>query len=115
MTPETKFIVFVVTWAVLALVGYFLYRGKTADFKRRIHPRWIGFVGFMFTLFIVWIVPSWLTLAIIVPAVFLMYFLQLKLIKFCDSCGKTLTNSNWFTPMQFCQKCGANLNKCAVT
>ena len=30
--------------------------------------------------------------------------------KFCDKCGATLINSNWFSPMRFCSKCGAVLD-----
>jgi hypothetical protein len=56
---------------------------------------------------------SWMSLgilAITVPAVTVISYMNIKLTKFCDKCGATLINSNWFSSMKFCSKCGAELD-----
>lgn len=48
-------------------------------------------------------------LLIVVPAVAFISFLNIRMTKFCDSCGATLYNTAWFRPMRFCSSCGASM------
>ena len=109
---------FVGTWIVLAIVGFFLfYHNKNAAFKRKCFPRYIVLVGVLFvfftaTLSVVSSGSLWSLgiLVVIVPAIYLVSYMNLRLTKFCDKCGTTLTNMNGFTAMKFCSKCGAELD-----
>ena len=109
---------FVGTWIVLAIVGFFLfYHNKNAAFKRKYFPRYIVLVGVLFvfftaTLSVVSSGSLWSLgiLVVIVPAIYLVSYMNLMMTKFCDKCGTTLTNMNPFTQMKFCSKCGAELD-----
>jgi hypothetical protein len=46
---------------------------------------------------------------VLAPAVALITFLNLRSVKFCNTCGKTLINQIPFTAPKFCSKCGAKL------
>jgi hypothetical protein len=108
---------FVGTWIVLAVVGLLVSRRMDAAAKRRWMPRGVVFVGVLFVLFSTTLAVlesrSWSALGILivlVPAVVLISYLNIKFTKFCDKCDATLYNHNWFVPMRFCSKCGANLD-----
>ena len=92
------------------------YLGKNAAFKRRWFPRFSIFAGGLFLAFVTAFIGvgpgakgGLLVLTLMVPMLVLITFLNIKMTKFCDKCGATLINSNWFVPMRFCSKCGAAL------
>jgi hypothetical protein len=109
---------FVATWIVLAIVGFFLfYYNKDAVFKREYFPRFIVLIGVLFVFFTAAIsvvstrsLGSLGILIIIVPAVSVISYMNLRMIKFCNKCGATLTNTNLFAAMRFCSRCGAELD-----
>lgn len=108
--------IFIGTWIVLAIVGGLVSRRMDAAAKRRWMPRWVILVGILFAIFATTLtilesrsLASAGILIVIVPAVALTSYLSTKFTKFCDNCGATLYNHNWFTPMRFCSKCGAKL------
>jgi rRNA maturation endonuclease Nob1 len=47
----------------------------------------------------------------IIPFVALITFINLRVMKFCNACGRTVMNQNPFSPPKFCSKCGAALDK----
>jgi len=110
---------FIGTWFVLGVGGgLFFYLGKTdVALKRKWFPRYVWLVGALFVFFsstlAVLSSGSFAGLGIlvfVVPMVILISVLNVKLTKFCDECGGIRINSNWFTPMRFCSKCGAELD-----
>lgn len=108
--------VFVGTWIVLGILGFVASRRMNAAEKRKWMPRGMILVGVLFVIFsttsMVLESRSSSTLAILfvtVPAVIVISYLNIKMTKFCDNCNATLYNHNWFSPMQFCSKCGAAL------
>jgi hypothetical protein len=111
-------ILFVGTWIVLGIIGFVVFfLGKDTALKRKWFPRFTVLVGMLFVFFSTTIAvlgsETWLSLGIMVitvPAVSLISYLNIKMTKFCDRCGATLINSNWFSPMRFCSKCGAALD-----
>jgi hypothetical protein len=106
------------TWIVLGVGGFFLfYLGRDVAFKRKWFPRFITFVGVLFVFFSTTLMVlssrslgALSILVIVVPAVFLISFLNIKFTKFCDKCGATVYDQSWFAPMKYCSKCGAELD-----
>ena len=104
--------VIILVWVVLAIVSYLLFGiSRNAALKRAIFPGFILFACALFNLFVVLLTGQLSILAFIAPASLFIAFLNIKLTKFCDACGATLFQHNPFTPMQFCPKCGAQLDQ----
>ena len=54
-------------------------------------------------------------LAFVVPVSGLIAYLNIKLTRFCDHCGKTLISQNWFSPWRYCPACGSKLDSKPAT
>ena len=112
------FAVFVATWIVLG-IGLFVASWKLdAATKRQWFPFVIVVVGILFvgfTTLLLWLQPNraaslWI-LAVLIPVVVGISYLNITHTKFCDACNATLIDQNWFGhPMKFCPKCGAPLD-----
>jgi len=102
------------TWFVLGLGGWIVFFArKDVGFKRKWWPRYILLGGGLFVLFSAAIgvletrsLKALALLLFVVPWVTLTAYLNLRFIKFCDGCGATAYDMNWFAPMRFCPKCG---------
>ena len=85
----------------------FLYLNKNVALKRKVLPASIIFTSILHLAF------TWITGApahvfiFVVPGVALIAFLNIRNIKFCNSCGRTISGSNPFSPPKFRSKCGA--------
>ena len=105
------FPIFFVVWIALGVAGSLLfYVSKNARFKRRIFPWYVILTSTLFILFGLGIGFPLQMLYIMVPVVGLIAFLNIISTKFCDNCGRTITNQPWFTKVESCPKCGAKLN-----
>ncbi|MEO8390984.1 MAG: hypothetical protein ABI893_04590 [Polaromonas sp.] len=109
---DTVFPIFVAVWVVLGLgSSAFFFLNKDAALKRRVWPGFTVVTGVVF-LFFVWLMGAGAEVLLVgVPAVVLITALNLRAVRFCDSCGKTLMNQNPFSPPRFCSKCGAELKR----
>lgn len=109
-SPDRIFPIFFGVWVVLGLLsGAFFFLGRNASLKRKVFPPLavaaaILFVGFVWAMGF----PSHVLL-VLIPVVVLITFLNLRSVKFCDDCGRTIINQIPFSPPQFCSKCGAKL------
>jgi hypothetical protein len=111
-------VIFVGTWIVLGIGGFIaFYLSKDVSFKRRWFPRYVIGGGVLFVVFATTLTvlesrsaSALGMLVVMVPMVVLITYLNLKFTKFCDTCGATLVDHNWFSPMKFCSKCGALLD-----
>ncbi len=103
---------------MLGIIGFIVFFLKRdAALKRKWFPRYIVLVGVLLVLF-----SSAMTVAgshsfaslwmvvLVVPVVALISYLNVKFTKFCDKCGATIVDHNWFSPTRFCSKCGAKLD-----
>jgi hypothetical protein len=109
MDEGTKFSVFMAVWIAFGL-GWFIWERKaTPSDKKRLLPYsiWIG--GVVFGAGVLWLHPTWETAAVIVPAVALISFINSKLMRACDSCGKLIYPTDLSKP-RYCSKCGAELS-----
>ncbi len=109
---------FIGTWIVLGLGGIFAFQiSKNVRFKKKWFPRFVVLVAILFLFFSTAIMAlssgslKFLPfLALVIPFLVLITYLNIKFTKFCDCCGATVHDSNWFSRMRFCPKCGAELD-----
>jgi hypothetical protein len=109
--------VFFGTWIVLGIASVVASWTMRAATKRRWMPIYVVLIGVLFLGFSTTLMylgsrslASLGMLFVMVPAIVLISYLNIKLTKFCDACDATLFSSNWFMPMKFCPRCGAPLD-----
>ena len=109
VTPGTVIPVFFVVWAALG-VGGFLFFTRTKDVarKKRLFPRLAIGAGVLFGLVIALMAP-WTAVILFTPFIGLITWLNIRMTRFCDGCGKMLINHQWWTTMNYCSHCGAKL------
>jgi hypothetical protein len=101
--------VFIITWIALAVIGLALFQfSRNAKRKRRLFPWGIAlstalFIGSMFALG----APLGVVLGM-TPFALLIAWLNLRMTRFCDSCGRTVIGGLGGRP-RYCQHCGAPL------
>jgi len=109
--PPLLFWIFMGVWVVLGAASlWFFTRSKDASLKRRVHIWGMIGAGVLFAGFTLLMSGEPWVLLFVLPAVALISFLNIRLTKFCRSCGATLYNFNWFAPMRYCSRCGARLD-----
>jgi fatty acid desaturase len=102
------FPVFFVIWALLGVGGaLFFYGNRDASLKRKLWPCFIVLVGLLFLGF-TWSLLGSIPLPFVVLIPVIM-FINIRMTRFCDSCGRTVVSRNLFAPAKFCQGCGAEL------
>jgi hypothetical protein len=101
---------FIVTWVVLGIAGiWFMFIDKNVPRKKRLLPIFIIGTGAAFVIFTFLLTGDLHVLAIVLPAAVLISFLNLRMIKICSNCGRTVQSGIWFTKAEYCSKCGAKL------
>jgi hypothetical protein len=109
--------IFMTTWFVLMIGGFVLfYLGGNAEFKRKWFPRYVILGGILFLGFTTAMMARMMNVAeligmwlFMVPTICLISWLNIRMTKFCDGCGKTISNQNWFSRIRFCPNCGSGL------
>jgi hypothetical protein len=109
--PEVVVPVFVGVWITLGIAGlWFTYFDKNVARKKRLIPVFIVSAGAIFALFTFLITGGSLgAMLLVVPAVVLITFLNLRQYRVCSACGRTIHSGMWFAKAEFCSKCGARL------
>lgn len=109
IAPAAVLPVFVVVWAALAVGGFvFFARNKDAARKRRYFPRLAIGAGALFALVIASMAP-WPATLLFLPFIGVIAWLNIRMTRFCDGCGRTLINQAWWSKMNFCPYCGVKL------
>ncbi len=110
--PEVVVPVFIGVWITLGIVGlWFTYFDKNVARKKRLIPVFIVSAGVIFTLFTFLMTGGDLgAMLLVVPAVVLITFLNLRQFRVCLACGKTIHSGMWFAKAEFCPKCGGRLD-----
>jgi hypothetical protein len=95
------------------IAGFLLFhRGNNITFKRRWFPWYVVFVGVLFAGFALFMTapagndgkaPS---VFVILPVIALIGYLNIRITKFCGSCGSMVTPFGGFTRPKYCPKCG---------
>lgn len=96
-------------WAGYGALGLFFIFGRDAAAKRRFWPLYSLGSGAMF-LWITWYVGALRNAAaILIPAVAVITWLNIRAIKFCDECGKMFKRGLLGGGPASCPKCGTEL------
>lgn len=101
---------FIGTWIVLGAASVWMnvFDKDVARKKRLLTPFIVG-TGVLFAGFTLMISGSLRLQLFLAPAVALITWLNLRMIKVCESCGSTVFNNVWFSKMEYCSKCGAKI------
>ena len=104
------FATFFVVWVVMGIGSFAFFQiSKNASLKRRLWPCVAIGAGVLFIAF-VWVMGfKGQAVFFVVPFVALITVLNLRAMKFCDSCGKTIHVQPPFSAVNFCPKCGSKL------
>src|SRR5947208_16732928 len=104
------FPIFIGVWIMLSIVGFLLfYVSKNAAFKRRYSPWFAGLTGLLFIGIVTATAIPLAMLAIMIPFVALITYLNIRGTQFCGACGRTMIQQMPFSRADFCSKCGAPL------
>lgn len=107
---ERVFPIFLAVWVVLGLSSAaFFFLNNNAGLKRRAWAPFCIAVGLLFLIFTALMGFPQHVFLIAIPAVALITILNIRHVKFCSACGKTVYSQNPFSPPKFCSKCGATL------
>ena len=114
LPPPREFFLFMVVWVILGVISFLFFQfNRSAALKRKIWPVFIVAIGVIFFGFAYYFIlrqqPRVLFVAI--PAIIFISFLNIRTVRFCDSCGRTLRRQPIFSRTQFCPYCGADLNR----
>jgi membrane protein CcdC involved in cytochrome C biogenesis len=110
MTPHPEITPwFIATWIILGIVGVWSNFDRNVARKKRLLPVFNIGAGALFVVFVFLISGSLALLALIVPFVVLIAFLNHRIIRVCSACGRTIHSGMWFTRADYCSKCGARL------
>jgi hypothetical protein len=101
---------FFATWIALGIAFvWFVYLDRNVARKKRLLPVFIIGSGALFIGFVFLMSADLRILAFMFPAVALISFLNLRMIKVCSACGRTIHSGMWFSKAEYCSKCGARL------
>ena len=104
------FPLFAVAWAALSVAGAaFFLLNRDAALKRKMMLPFMLVAVALFLGFAVYVGAPNEFLLLAVPLSVLIIALNLRTIRFCDACGRTVSGQNPFAPAKFCSKCGASL------
>lgn len=111
---DTVAATFFAVWILWGLSSWFLMRRqKTAAGKRRVYRKLVLVSGAIFLVFTVAFVAAGFppqVLFMVVPAVALIAFLNLRLTYFCPGCTRMIQNTSApFRKLEFCPHCGSKL------
>ena len=108
--PQRAFLPYVFVWIAVALGGgLFFMRNRDAALKRRIYPPYLIGTALLFLAFITVGARMGSTVLIAIPFLALAVVMNLRQVRFCDACGRTVQGSNPIVPPKFCPGCGASL------
>src|SRR6266404_1892767 len=105
------FVPFMVVWAVLGISSFlFFHFSRNTTLKRRVFPPFVIIIGIIFGCFVAYMSRDHLQILFVaVPMIALISFLNIRKMRFCDACGRTLYQQPIFSRTQYCPRCGAQL------
>jgi hypothetical protein len=109
IAPGTVFPLFFAVWIALAAGGFlFFTSNKDVALKKRWFPRLAFGAGALFAL-VVFLMAPWPAALLFAPFIALITWMNIRMTRFCDACGRILINHQWWSKMNFCPYCGSKL------
>lgn len=109
LEPKAVFPVFFVLWIALAVGGFLAFHlEKDVAQKRLYFPRYAIGTGALFALVIALMAP-WPAALLFLPFIALISWLNIRMTRFCDGCGRMSINQLWWQKMNYCAYCGKKL------
>lgn len=109
MTTGQRFQIFFAVWVALGVVTALVMWRASPRTKKLWFDRLAILAGVLFVAFSYWLTPVAGILYFLVPAVALVTFANLKISKFCPTCGAYYQNLGPLYRTNYCRKCGLNL------
>lgn len=111
MRPRPElFPLFAATWVALGFAAFwFLVVGKNIARKKRLLPVFNVGTGALFVVFTLLIMGDLRVMAFVAPATVLIVFLNQRILRVCDSCGRVIQSWMPFYRVKFCSGCGAKI------
>ena len=110
-SQDQLFNLFATIWIVLGIVSFLLFFvSNNAKLKKKLYAPFTIGAGLLFILFLYLIVPQPAVLIVAIPMVILITVMNLKTIKFCSQCGKTIMQKSVFSKAKHCPKCGVEMD-----
>ena len=105
------FLVFAACWIPLGIASFlFFYFNRNAALKRKVFPIFATVAAILFGAFAISMLRgSLLALVTVVPMIAVITFLNIRMVRFCEACGRTLIQQSVFRPSNFCSHCGKAL------
>jgi len=99
-------------WIGLGILSFLFFQfSRSVQLKKRLLPVFIVGVGVLFSGFVLLMSGKPEIMLIVIPVVAIISFLNLRMIRVCETCGRTVYNTMMFFKMEYCSKCGAKLTK----
>ncbi len=107
---DKVFPIFFGVWVVFGILSFYLFFVRNDyDFKVKYFKYFSILAGVLFIGFSVATGMPLQIFLVMVPAVILITFLNIRITRFCKNCGKTIVNNVPFSKIDFCPKCGSKL------
>jgi hypothetical protein len=100
--------IFLICWVALGISSLVFYNVASLETKKRWHPAIMVLIGLLFLSFVA-LTGNLASFLFVLPFVALVTFLNIRNIRFCPKCGKTLYQRGWSRD-SFCAKCGTKLD-----
>jgi hypothetical protein len=101
---------FIVLWILLGVGSVLFFQfSRNVRLKKRILPVFIIGSGALFALFVLISTEQTRASVVVIPAVALISFLNLRIIKICNEFSNTIASNVWFAKAEYCSKYGAKL------
>lgn len=98
-------------WVLVALRGFLFFKdNKEPAERRRFFPRFAAGSGALLALAIGLTTP-WPSVLLFLPFIALVAWLVARSTEFCDGCGRTVINQQWWAKLGFCPFCGKKLTE----
>lgn len=102
-------VAFAVTWITLGVISFLFFNfSRNARLKRKLWPAFNAVTGTLFVAY-VGVKGGRSALSVMGPFMLLITIGNIKLTKFCDSCGAISIRRSLLSPNRYCSKCGEEL------
>src|ERR1700737_2781954 len=94
---RTHHLIVFAVWIVIGIgATCFFFGSKNAKLKRRVFPWFVIGAGATFVVYVILTTDRSPFELLFFPVIGLITFLNIRMTKFCDSCGAMIFNQTWF-------------------